>query len=83
MNSDTQLLPESIEMRALAHMEKGVETIEAVKLAFEEEEHTIWLLMGVDMKTGASCKQLSDDIVSAMSKTIYDRINSPSLPIKQ
>lgn len=73
----SQLLPKTIEMRALAHMEKGVEPIEAVKLAFEEENNTLWLAAyGVDMKTGSMMTDVRDKVQGIICKSVYDRINS-------
>lgn len=74
-----QLLPKTIEMRALTHMEKGVEAIEAVKLAFQEEENTIWLLQGVDMGSGRMRKDIANEVVSTLCKRVYNKINSSKL----
>jgi hypothetical protein len=72
-------LPASIEMRALAHMAKGVEAIEAVKLAFQEEENTIWLAAhGVDMETGRMRTDVQKELMQQMSKRVYNRINNIS-----
>lgn len=74
---EQQLLPITIEMRALAHMEKGVEVIEAVKLAFEEEENMLWLAAkGVDMKTGQYRPDVKEAIQSHICETVYNRLRS-------
>lgn len=72
MNDNKSPLPETIEMRALAHMEKGVDPIEAVKLAFEEENNTIWLCMGVDMKTGQYKRELAKEIQGKLCTSVYN-----------
>jgi len=73
----SQLLPKSIEMRALAYMGKGVDTMEAVKLAFEEEENMLWLIAkGVDMNTGRMRNDIKDHVQEAICKSVYNRINN-------
>lgn len=69
------MLPESITMRALAHMENGLEPIEAVKMAIEEENNLIWLCLGVDMKTGFK-SDVSKEVIDIMSQRVYDRIRA-------
>lgn len=72
-----QLLPASIEMRALAYMAKGVEAIEAVKLAFEDEENTLYIAAyGVDMKTGQMKRDVQKELLSKICSRVYDRINA-------
>jgi len=70
-------LPASIEMRALAHMEKGTEAIEALKLAFEEEENTLmFAAYGIDMKTGQIHRDAHKEFISEMCSRVYNKINS-------
>jgi len=71
------LLPKSIEMRALDNMANGMGAIEAVKKAIEDENNTIWLAAhGVDMKTGRMRKDISDAIKSEICTRVYNKINN-------
>lgn len=70
------MLPKTIEMRALAHMEKGIEAIEAVKLAIEEENNTLFLAAhGVDMKTGRFRPDVKEAIQKEICQRVYNKIN--------
>lgn len=73
-----QLLPLTIEMRAMAQLEKGVEPIEAIKLAFEEEENFLWLLMDVDMQRGTPTK-VGEEVKSALCEIVYNKLIKPNL----
>lgn len=70
------MLPESITMRALKHMEEGKDPIEAVKLAFEEEENMLWIAAyGVDMKTGQMKKDVQKELIGKMCERVYNKLN--------
>lgn len=74
-----QLLPKSIEMRALIHMENGVDAIEAVKLAFEEENNTLTLVgLGVDFKSGRYMPEVKERVAKIMCEQVYNRIRNDS-----
>lgn len=76
MNNDKSPLPASIEMRALGHMENGVEAIEAVKLAFEEEENTaMFAAYGIDMKSGRMHRDAHKEFLSKMCNRSFDKLN--------
>lgn len=74
---ETNLLPASIEMRALKFMEQGNDPIESVRLAIEEENNTIWMALGVDMKTGNTCKGIAKEIKDELCTRVYNRLTNP------
>lgn len=64
------MLPESIVMRAEAHILKGVDAMEAIKLAFEEEEKMI-----VSMLSGSYLNKKGQQVAEVLSRAVYNRIN--------
>jgi len=77
MESQSNLLPASIELRALKFMETGKDAIEAVQLAIEEENNMIWLVAhGIDMNTGRIRTDIKEAVQSAICKRVYNRINN-------
>lgn len=77
---ENQLLPPSIETRALKFMEEGKDPIEAVKLAIEQENNTIWLCMGVDMKTGSHRPDIAKEITGHICTRVYNRLKNTKTP---
>lgn len=77
---ETNLLPASIEMRALKFMEQGNDPIESVRLAIEEENNTIWLCMGVDNKTGRFRGDIKDSITDELCTRVYNRLKNNQTP---
>lgn len=77
---EKNLLPASIEMRALKFMEQGNDPIESVRLAIEEENNTIWMALGVDMKTGNTCKGIAKEIKDELCARVYNRLKNTQTP---
>lgn len=77
---EENLLPASIEMRALKFMEQGNDPIEAVRLAIEEENNTIWLALGVDMKSGRARKDIAKEITNQLCARVYNRLKNNQTP---
>ncbi len=73
------LLPASIELRALKFMESGKDAIEAVQLAIEEENNMIWLVAhGIDINTGQMRKDIKETVQNELCTRVYNRINNIS-----
>lgn len=74
---EQQLLPKSIEQRALNFMEQGNDSIDSVRMAFEEEENTMYIAAyGVDMKTGQLKRDVQKELISKMSERVYNKLKS-------
>jgi hypothetical protein len=69
------LLPKSITERALNFMAQGQEPIEAVKLAFQEEENFI-----ASMLSGSFLSKKGHSVAAILSKSVYDKINNRPFP---
>lgn len=77
MTTPEQLLPPSVEMRALDYMAKGMDAIEAVKKSLQHEINLCWISAhGVDMETGRYQKEMMQDIQKMMCEKVYNRINN-------
>lgn len=64
------ILPETIEMRAMNHINKGVEIIEAVKLAIEEELNFL-----ASLYDGGFVSERGNKVTEIMSNRIWKKAN--------
>lgn len=71
-----QLIPPTIEYRALEYVQKGIDPVEAVKQAITDENNLIWLCLGVDMERGYNSQDIAEEIKGHLSVKVYDRIRS-------
>lgn len=68
-NTDSQLLPKSIELRCLDNMQNGLNIEDAVTLAFEQEQDTI-----ISMLNGSYLSKKGHFVADVMIKEIYPKL---------
>ena len=71
MEATDNILPKSIQERAIQNVISGMEPEEAIKKAFEQEEEFIYSLLG----PCGNLSKIGNQVAEVICKDVYQRLN--------